>query len=228
MLYLIGGIPRSGKSRLKDLFLKKYNIPGISTDHLREALISAYPQLGIKKEAVDTEKDPILWPYFEKLINIFISRDIDFVLEGVNFPPSKLVKYRDTPNVKVCFIGYGKIDIKTKFEEMRKFSHKREWTHKVSDERLIKLINYNKKRSIQIEEECKKYNLKYFDNSFEDKYSLEKILDELIALDELITDSLCFYADEDRRRADDDYRRYLDTLREQAERLCHPRLWAHD
>jgi adenylate kinase family enzyme len=46
MLYLIGGVPRSGKTQVQKYLLNNYKIPGISTDTLRSGFYNM-PEFGI-------------------------------------------------------------------------------------------------------------------------------------------------------------------------------------
>jgi hypothetical protein len=168
MLYLIGGVPRSGKSQVKDLLLQNHKISGVSIDVLREALHYSYPQLGIMGDddpQTDEEQTTLLWPFVQGFIKAYQWYKTDYVFEGVNFDPTLLNTLKDIKYLKMCFMGFAEIDPKKKIQDIRMNHSDGEWTSEISDEDLEKLVQRLIDRSKQIRDTCEKLGLKYFDTS---------------------------------------------------------------
>ena len=167
MTFLVGGTPRSGKTVLKQILLDKYHVPGITTDLIRDALGKSMPELGIKGHSLsDQEKSEILWPHFREIIK---QRDMykDILLiEGTNFLPKYLHEFKDHKDIRMCFLGYSEIDPEQKFREIKQYpSIEGEWTDDLSDDELKKLIEEFVKISRYFRDECKQWNIQYFDTS---------------------------------------------------------------
>jgi len=65
MIYLIGGIARSGKTLVRKEILKRYKISGIGTDSIRYMLSQTQPELGIDHNKPSTHNGPLMWPYLD-------------------------------------------------------------------------------------------------------------------------------------------------------------------
>lgn len=48
MIYLIGGVPRVGKTTLAKLILERKGVPFVPADTLAHTLTHVYPQLGVR------------------------------------------------------------------------------------------------------------------------------------------------------------------------------------
>lgn len=55
------------------------------------------------------------------------------------------------------------------------------WTNEKSDEELLDLIELDIEYSKQVEEECKKLGIKYYDTTYDRDQVLNKIVEEIIS-----------------------------------------------
>lgn len=143
MTYVIGGTPRSGKSVLKEFFLKKYGVPGFCTDYLRDALEHNVPQFGIKNRMSDAKKSEILWPYFKGILtqrNKYYKDEL--LVEGTNFLPKYLKEFIGTSSIRIVFLGYTEVNQDEKLTHIRNYPNVHdEWTQDIDDEELRKLVS---------------------------------------------------------------------------------------
>lgn len=172
MIYLIGGCPRSGKSTITRLIHERKGIQGISIDYLTRALKKGSPKFEILntndfENYVERCKTvfPFLLPYVDT-----INKAMDnFVVEGCDFTPEQGLEIKEKlSNVKLCFLGFSKIDE----THHAKFTHERSWLHGADEEKVKKLSDIYLKISEYNQKECEKLGIEYFDVSkggFEDK-----------------------------------------------------------
>lgn len=171
MLYIIAGVPRSGKSILSRRFHLVKNIPYFSTDFLMMGLYEGLPQLGVSPKIPAGENAPLMWPILKgTLKSIVESQDEDYLIEGEAFLPaqmSELVKMFPS-KIKVCFIGYTDISPEQKLKDIRENkSLANDWSSQESDEYIMDFVTRMNKLSKFIKEECDKYQLTYYDTSKE-------------------------------------------------------------
>jgi hypothetical protein len=168
MLYLIGGVPRSGKSQVRNLLLKNHKISGVSIDIITKALHYSYPQLGIienDNEQTDEEQTAILWPFVQGFIRAYRWYKSDYILEGVNLDPTLLKDLSETKYLKMCFMGYAEIDPKKKVQDIRENHSDAEWTNEMNDEAIEEMVRLLINKSKKVREVCKEFGLRYFDTS---------------------------------------------------------------
>ena len=167
MTYLVGGTPRAGKTVLKDLFLKKYGVPGFCTDYLRDSLRREVPEFGIKENMSDLDKSEVLWPFFKGIVNQRIKYYKDSVLiEGTNFLPKYLREFKEENSVRIVFLGYADMDPKAKFKQIRENqSIEGEWTGDLDDRELEKMVDEFLEISRYFRKECEICGLRYFETS---------------------------------------------------------------
>lgn len=179
--YIIGGVPRSGKTVLQDYILKKHKISGISTDLLRDGLEIGVPEFGITKNQNDLERSHILWPYFKGILLERVNYKNKLVIEGANFLPSYLNELKELKYIKVCFLGYHSTSVEDKFKSIQnESSADDDWTQDLTDTELKDDIKNWIKVSKFYKSECKKYRIKYFDTSKDFSKAIELAVNFLI------------------------------------------------
>lgn len=179
--YVIGGVPRSGKSTIQKLMLEKFNIPGISTDLLREGLIIGVPDFRLEKEGNDFKRAEILWPYFKGILTAREYFEDSLLIEGTNFLPEYLSEFKNNPNMRICFLGYSNIKAEDKLIQLRNNrSPNDNWTDELTDKELLENIQEWIKDSEFLEKECKKYKIEYFDTSANFELEIDRAIEFLI------------------------------------------------
>lgn len=175
--YVIGGVPRSGKSTIQKLMLERFKISGISTDLLREGLIIGVPEFGLEKEGNDFKRAEILWPYFKGILTAREYFEDSLLIEGTNFLPEYLSEFTNNPNMHMCFLGYSTVKAEDKLNQLRSIrSYNDNWTDELTDKDLLNNIEVWVKRSKVLKAECVKYGIKYFDTSDNFELQIEKAI----------------------------------------------------
>lgn len=182
--YLLGGVPRSGKHFVANYLLEKYQVPGITSDLLREAFSIGVPEFGIRSDdwnQSDEERSHILWPYFKGLIIAREEYEDRLLIEGTNFLPELLADVKDINYLRACFLGFPNIDPREKFELVRKYEvDGNDWTRELPDEKLMDLVKHFIKLSRELEQECEKYGFRFFDISSSFDETIVKVGDYLV------------------------------------------------
>ncbi|MCB0689974.1 MAG: hypothetical protein KDC53_25720 [Saprospiraceae bacterium] len=182
--YLLGGVPRAGKSIIQQTLLTKYNIPGISTDLLREGFMMGLPDFGIKQDEAgqsDEEKAHILWPYFKGILQARINYQTPLLIEGTNFLPHYLAEVKALPYLRMCMIGYAEISVDQKVSAIKTYqSHDDDWTAEMSDQELTDLVQFTKNVSQRYREECAQYDIPYFEITDEFETSTNAVIEYLM------------------------------------------------
>ena len=170
MIYLIGGAPRTGKTTLSNMILKRDRISCLSTDMIRNLLDFSPTKLGILD--LEYNKRPeYFFPYFLQFLKILQNRGTDIILEGDIFTPEQLDSIKDRIDFKCCFLGFSSV----KLEDLKKGDPQTDWVSRKSQEEQDKIPGNLVKISNKTKEECSKYNFQYFDVSIDREGTLEKV-----------------------------------------------------
>jgi hypothetical protein len=169
MLYVIGGAPRSGKTSLSRRVVSEKQIPYFPMDALFGALANGAPELGVRYEDSLIERPDKMWPITKHLFNSFFNEEGEFLIEGDSILPSQINEMAMAQKpVKSCFIGYTELNKDEKLGLVRKHHQGDiDWTRKISDEEMFTMIDEMIEFSKFLKEECAKYDIKYFDISYD-------------------------------------------------------------
>ncbi|MFP7219286.1 adenylate kinase [Bacillus subtilis] len=184
MLYLIGGSSRSGKTTTAKRMLAETKIPYFSLDYLMMGIANGVPEMEVNPTDGDLKNGQRLWKIVNPLMTAMVENKIDYIIEGVQLIPSHVSKFEQhyLGNVKTCFIGIAEIDIENSVEKMKFHSSMTENDGlRNLDHLQFKLeLERIKTDSTRIREECKKYNLQYFESSLNFNKTIETIIAYLI------------------------------------------------
>jgi len=179
--YIIGGVPRAGKTQLSRILFTEFNVPYITTDWLREGFQLGAPDFGIFEGQSDADKAIVLWPYFKGLITARKYYQDPLVIEGTNFLPQYLNEVKELPYVRICFLGYTEVDVADKAHNIKILSDPRgDWTDDYSDEKLLALVDFNIKVSDDYKKACVEYDLAYFDTGKDFNAALREAANYLV------------------------------------------------
>lgn len=171
---IIIGASRAGKSTLTKLLSERINnLMVIRTDLLRLAYREAIlkdTSLSITVVLNTPEYIDFVLSYY-KYANMY---DTGFVkvMDTVDFEPKDVSVFENA--IVVC-LGYPNAIKEEVVKNWRKYDTDIDWTKSRSDEKLLHHAEKEIKNSQYLEEECKKYNIKYVDTSSD----REKVLEEL-------------------------------------------------
>lgn len=176
MLYLIGGVPRVGKSTLANLILERDKISYVDSDWIIHMLMHAAPQLGVKiyselNEHEFRNKAVNFYPFLYQFIKYNQPVAENYVIEGDSFLPEHVSKLQKEFQVKSCFLGLSNL----KPETLKNNPSKNDWwINKMNAEQLINLCQWIQDMSAILKKECELYKIEYFDLAENHKEQMEK------------------------------------------------------
>jgi len=167
MIYLIGGISKSGKSYIAKRIMDESKIPFFSTDFLLWSLGSDKNDDGLfNYYSPDKEVSPILEPYLLKIIYFLFKNENDYVIEGTHITPSLYNKLKEIykENVNAVFLGYPDTLSIDKYNEVMSFEEltSNKWYKFLKKEEFLKFLDEKVEESKELETLSKKENLKFF------------------------------------------------------------------
>lgn len=182
MLYLIGGVPRVGKSILANLILERNRIAYTQTDWIIHMLMFAAPQLGVK---VFTEfnKDEFknkainFYPFLYQFVKYNQPVVENYVIEGDSFLPEHVSLLQKEFNIKACFLGSSNLKPETLLKNPSKNDW---WIKKLSPQQLRDLCKWVIDMSSFLEKECGLYKISYFDVAINHREQIEKAYQYLL------------------------------------------------
>lgn len=182
MLFILGGVSRSGKSIIARRLVREKQRPFFCIDFLITSL-EKVPSLKIKQGQAFIPKAEKIWPIIKPMLSCLIKEEPNYLVEGDGILPKQVSGLLGQfPNeIKVCFVGFSEIDPRDKLKQVREFGgNMDDWTKSISDEQLIKYLEDMIAFSRYLKEECKKYSLSYFDSSKNFPEYLEKVFQYLL------------------------------------------------
>jgi hypothetical protein len=168
MLYLLGGVARSGKTRIARQFLARTGIPYFSLDYLMMGFANGLPELSVDPEADELLVAQQLWPVIRSMATAMVEDEVVFLLEGVQLHPNHVSGFcMSFPGaVRACFVGLADMDTAAKFQEIRHFGGGADdWLRHYSDEWVRQEIERIKAQSAYIRDTCQEVGLTYIEAS---------------------------------------------------------------
>jgi hypothetical protein len=184
MLYLIGGVARSGKTRLARMLLRRRAIPFMPLDPLVDMVRSAAPDVGVRNWG--RGKAETFAPFLRALVFHLPWTAASYCLEGNAFWPDHVGAIREAASwaptaenergvaVRVVFLGFSDISL----DELRKPPSWLSFTpadrHETIREELLE-------ESLLLRDSCQEHGCRYFDVISGDESSLTAPYDFLTA-----------------------------------------------
>ncbi len=175
---IIAGPSRSGKTTLSLMF-GKLGFVHYKMDSIKR---------GIDRNFWDGYKDD--WrkvsPHMSHLIKTIINENASdivkdkeyYVIDTCHIYPVDIYN-EHLENTIIVFLGYANTKIEDKFKFIRK-SDQKLWSSELDDEELKEYIQIGIDYSIEARDECKKYNIKYFDIGNNFKKSINKAYEYIL------------------------------------------------
>ncbi len=171
---IIAGVPRAGKSTVSNLISEKYGYNHISMDSIIAGFEQNFPELGINTYADLSSFDILknisakIAPFISSMMG---SGEYDEFKRGSVYDiyqllPCDYVKHIDS---KICGIYYfitSEVTPEERYDILKKFDTERDYTFYKTEQELREGCGYIVEQSKYIAEECKKYNLPYFETAF--------------------------------------------------------------
>ena len=171
MVYLIGGVARSGKTRLAALILRRKGIPFISTDTLVDMIRGGAPELGLANWGQQKAED--FAPFFSRLVFHLRSTADPYVVEGNAFWPHHVRALDPDTPVRACFLGYSDATIET-------LSAVPSWVNQIDPDQRDRVMGELLADAAQIRNECDALGFRYFDVDPTNSASLDGAYEYLV------------------------------------------------
>ncbi len=183
MLYLIGGAPRSGKSIIAHKLLELKEIPYFRTDYLVESYSKGTKELNINHQTPN--KADVFWPKLEPILEDIVYEEDQYLVEGDIILPHLVKKFisdtSESKKTKSCFLGYSSITPGEKLKQIRNYGGSRnDWLQHTPDDKILDFLRQAIDLSKEIEKECSKNGMKYFDTSIGFSPKIEEAIKFLI------------------------------------------------
>ncbi len=185
---IICGIGRAGKTTLSNMLkdrIKTLNL--IHSDSIKWGIIIGKDKEKFYTENIEAQKEFEHSEEFQKIIlEIFNNCIYDYenkygyILESGQLDPRiihEIIDYKDT---LVIALGHGSLTKQDIIELCRKNDTPKDWTYEISDDELEKHAQKWADMNDTLEEECKKYNIKYIDTSKNRMEVLNKTLEYIV------------------------------------------------
>lgn len=171
----IGGVAKSGKSRLAVSLCKKYGMNHIPLDYFASSFKHNFNEIGITSDVIINKKSSeLLAKFLSRFIEIVESKNDEFfIIDSAHILPSDIINYLDCDKWDIYYLGYSSITPEEKMNEVKKYT-KGGWTHSKSNDELLHIFSELIIISDDIKKECKTRNINYIDTSYDDIINLFK------------------------------------------------------
>lgn len=171
----IGGVAKSGKTRLAIDLCKKYNMNHIPIDYFASSFKHNFPNIGITSNVIINDES-------SKLLSLFLSRFIEiaesneeefFILDSAHILPQDIIQYLNPEKWDVYYLGYPNTSSEDKIKEIKKYT-KGGWTDNKSQEELLEIFNELIMISKNIQKICLEKSITFIDTSNKDILTIFK------------------------------------------------------
>jgi hypothetical protein len=161
-IYVIGGLPRTGKTSLCTRLGQTLGVNYFETDHLR-AMFDADPasRLGYSAGTKIKTVTRLLRPYLEQLIDCHAMNGLSWAVNGEAIQPAMVGTSPHAAMIRSCFLGLS--DPEQSFANIREHATERDWTRNLPDDQLRNILDKYARRSGKLSAQCAEWNLPYFD-----------------------------------------------------------------
>jgi len=160
MIYIIGGLPRTGKTLISSILIKQTGDLAIDTDDIRFMFnAKAHSPISFASGAKITRVTESLAPYIDSLVKASLHDTHDHIICGEALSPAAVAKFKDS--CKICFLGFS--DGVAQLKRVKAHQHADDWTKNLEDAHLQHTFKQYQQRSKQLQAECAEHGIDYFD-----------------------------------------------------------------
>ena len=166
MLYLVGGVSRSGKSQLAERMRERHGVSWFPLDALKMGLFRGAPDLGIHPEHEDLATADRMWPIVRGLIENLIFDGRPYLVEGVNLRPDTVAAFiaETREPVAACFLGYPEMDAATKAHLVARHAGlPNDWLNGMGPAYVADYLEGCRRASGRLRDDCARLSLAFFD-----------------------------------------------------------------
>jgi adenylate kinase family enzyme len=178
--FIIGGVPRSGKSILSKRLCSELNITYFPLDSLVSTFGRVFPQLGITHTSASDHLAVCsrLWPFIREWITHLVYEDLSFLIDGYHLQPTNIRKDINPQAFNILFLGYPDAQPAQKAAEIRQYARIGDWTETLDEEALSALVRRYVDESKHLQAECQHYGFDFIDVS----HGFSAMLDEAMVM----------------------------------------------
>lgn len=166
---IIGGVCRTGKSRLANKIFQSTKSTVFHADTLTNILKNNYPE--VFKVDWELNGSPIKEPSEKVLVKLIRNMGKEFnyirIFDTSALDPLTAYKTFDSKNFIVLYMAYPIVEPYEKLEEIRNYARENShcWSHKFNDNTMLKHIEHFKLVSRYIEMKCQETGITFYDTS---------------------------------------------------------------
>lgn len=184
---IIAGVPRSGKSTISQIISKNFGYQHISMDSIIAGIEKAFPETGINSDA-DTDLQENI-QYISSKIALFIRAMMDsgeynecdygMVIDIFQLLPEHYIQYINSSLCDIYYFGTSEVTPEERYELLKRYDTPKDYTYYKTEEEnkgdCADIVTISK----QLKEQCRIYNLPYYDTSYNREQTFKVILDFL-------------------------------------------------
>lgn len=184
---IIAGVPRSGKSTISQKISKNFGYQHISMDSIIAGIERVFPETGIDSDA-DTDLQKNI-QYISSKMALFIRAMMDsgeynecdygMVIDIFQLLPQHYIQYIDSSVCDIYYFGTSEVTPEERYALLKKYDTPRDYTYYKSEEENKKNCADIVTISKWLKEQCRIYNLPYYDTSFDREQIFKFILNLL-------------------------------------------------
>lgn len=181
---IIAGVPRSGKSTISQRISTDFGYQHISMDSIIAGIERTFPETGINSDA-DTD----LWEniqYISSKMALFIRAMMDsgeydecdygMVIDIFQLLPQHYIQHIDPSVCDIYYFGTSEVTPEERYEILKKHDTPKDYTYYKSEEENKKNCADIVTISKLLKELCAKFNLPYYDTSYDREQIFKLIL----------------------------------------------------
>ena len=171
----IGGVAKSGKSRLATKLCQQNHYNHIPVDYFASSFKHHFKEIGITSNVIiDKKSSELLGKFLSRVIEIIESKDDEFfILDSAHIYPRDIIPYLNPEKWDIYYLGYPNITKDQKLEEIQKYNVGG-WIQKKTDQELLEIFTALIEISKEIEKECQEYTISFIDTSWKDVLDMIK------------------------------------------------------
>jgi hypothetical protein len=166
MLYLVGGVSRSGKSQLAERVRARLGASWFPLDALKMGLYLGAPSLGVHPDTEDMITADAMWPIVKGLVENLMFHGRPSVVEGVNLRPSTVAGFvaENPDEIRAVFLGYPDLTAAAKAAFVANYANQpKDWLSNKGAAYILPYLETCVSNSRTLRDECAALGLPFFD-----------------------------------------------------------------